>query len=81
VKRVGWRTQAHSLRISCLATFALHEGDVVNYKRIRDAIERIKVMYVQLGFKKFSYIPVLNINPLGKTYDLTIDLKPGERMQ
>ena len=59
--------------------FGLNEGDVVNYKRIRDAIERIKAMYVQLGFKNFSYIPILNLNPLTKTYNLTIDLRPSER--
>lgn len=59
--------------------FGLNKGDVVDYKRIHDAIERIKVMYVQLGFKKVSYIPVLNFNPSSKTYNLTIDLKLGER--
>lgn len=62
-----------------LQIFGLNKGDVVNYKRIRDAIERIKVMYVQLGFKKISYIPVIDLNRLSQTYNLTIDLEPGER--
>ncbi len=62
-----------------LQIFGLNKGDVVNYKRIQDAIERIKVIYAQLGFKNFSYLTMLNLDPLSKTYNLTIDLKPGDR--
>jgi outer membrane protein insertion porin family len=61
-----------------LRIFGLNKGDIVNDRRIRDAIARIKAMYVQLGFKSFSYVPVLNVDPLSRTYDITIDLKPGE---
>lgn len=52
---------------------------------IIDAIQKKKVgfiadsLYDPSGFKNFSYIPALNLNPLTKTYDLTIDLKPAER--
>jgi outer membrane protein insertion porin family len=62
-----------------VSAFGLKQGDVVNYKRIKDTLEQFKKLYGNLGYINWSYIPERNINPDKKTMDLVFDFQPDKQ--
>ncbi len=56
--------------------FGLNTGDVVNFKRIKDALENIKKIYGNFGYINWSYIPGQDFDQKAKTVDFTFQFEP-----
>ncbi len=56
--------------------FGLNTGDVVNFKKIKDALENIKKIYGNFGYINWSYIPDQKFDPKAKTVDFTFQFEP-----
>jgi outer membrane protein insertion porin family len=54
-----------------LPAFGMKKGDVLNFTKIRDALEKIKQLYGTLGYINFNYIPEQNVDEGKKTVDMT----------
>lgn len=59
--------------------FGLKEGDILNYKRLKDATEELKKLYSTLGFLDMDALPDINPNLEKKTVDITINVTEGKR--
>jgi outer membrane protein insertion porin family len=58
--------------------FGLKKGDVVNFKRIKDALEEIKKIYGGFGFINWSYIPEQDFDQAARTMNLTFTFQPDK---
>ena len=58
--------------------FGMKQGDVVNFKAIRDTLEEIKKAYGNYGYINFSYLPETNYDHKNKVYDLTVTMQPDK---
>ncbi len=56
--------------------FGLNTGDVVNFKKVKDALENIKKIYGNFGYINWSYIPDQNFDQKAKTMDLSFKFDP-----
>jgi len=59
--------------------FGLTPGDVLNYKRVKTALENIKKLYGDFGYIDANYLPEQKINPEEKTMDLAFEFQPGQQ--
>ena len=61
--------------------FGMKEGDIFNYKSIKDTLEMVKKYYGDGGYINFSYLmdPKSKIDGKNKTYDLTITMQPDKQ--
>jgi outer membrane protein insertion porin family len=51
--------------------FGLNKGDVVNHKKIKDALEQIKKLYGNLGYITWAYLPDQEFDDAKKTMKMT----------
>jgi outer membrane protein insertion porin family len=58
--------------------FGMKEGDVFNYKAVRDTLEQIKKLYGNMGHINFSYLPEMVPDTKNKTVDMTLTLQPDK---
>lgn len=56
--------------------FGLNKGDVVNFKKIKDALEQIKKLYGNFGYINWAYIPEQSFDSKAKTMDLILNFQP-----
>ena len=56
--------------------FELNPGDVVNFKKVKDTLEKIKKLYGNFGYINWSYIPEQSFDPKAKTMDLSFKFEP-----
>ncbi len=59
--------------------FGLNEGDIVNFKKITDALEAIEKLYGNFGYINFSYLPEQDIDPEKKTMSFVFDFQPDKQ--
>ena len=59
--------------------FGMKEGDVFNFKAIRDNLEQLKKAYGDIGYINYSYLLDPKEDPKNKTYDLTITMQPDKQ--
>jgi len=64
-----------------MGIFGMKEGDVFNFKAVRDTLEEFKKFYGNAGYINFSYLPemVRDPDPKNKIYNLTITMQPDKR--
>ncbi|MDR0310139.1 MAG: outer membrane protein assembly factor BamA [Acidobacteriota bacterium] len=59
--------------------FGMKEGDIFNFKGVRDTMEEIKKAYGNLGYINFSYLPDMQRDPEKKnTYNVTMTMQPDK---
>jgi outer membrane protein insertion porin family len=56
--------------------FGLNTGDVVNFKKIKDALDEIKKIYGNFGYINWSYLPDQSFDQKAKTMDLSFRFEP-----
>jgi outer membrane protein insertion porin family len=59
--------------------FSLKEGDVVNFKTIKDTLDLFKKLYGEAGYINFSYLPEAKYDTQNKIYDLTLTMQPDKQ--
>jgi outer membrane protein insertion porin family len=59
--------------------FGLNQGDIVNWKKIKDTLEQLKKMYGNYGYINWNYIPETSLDQKKKLYNLTLKLEPDEQ--
>src|SRR6266498_884605 len=52
--------------------FGMQKGDVVNFKKVKDALEQIKKLYGNYGYINWSYLPDQKFDEQNKTMSLTL---------
>ncbi len=57
--------------------FEMKPGDVVNFTKIRNALETIRKMYGSRGYINWNYIPQQDIDPAARTFDFTLEFSEG----
>ncbi len=62
-----------------VGAFGMKRGDIVNFTRIRDALEYTKKLYSNLGFLNWSYIPTENLDRANKLYSISFDFDIGNQ--
>jgi outer membrane protein insertion porin family len=60
-------------------SFQLQKGDIVNFKKVKDALENLKKFYGNYGYINWSYIPETNFDPKTKTMDMIFKLEPNKQ--
>ncbi len=60
-------------------SFGAKEGDVLNYTKLKDAVDKLKELYSTLGFLDMDARPEINPNMDTKTVDITINVTEGKR--
>jgi outer membrane protein insertion porin family len=68
--------------LSCEALtgiFGMEQGDIVNFKRIRDSLESIKQLYGYQGYINFSYIPETSYDHENNIYNVIFELQPDKQ--
>jgi outer membrane protein insertion porin family len=59
--------------------FGLKEGEVLNYTRLKNAVDELKKLYSTLGFLDMDAVPDINPNLDARTVDITINVTEGKR--
>ena len=59
--------------------FSMKEGDIVNFKAIRETMEMIKKEYGNIGYINYSYLPEQDFDRKNKIYNLTMTMQPDKR--
>ncbi|MCL2877969.1 MAG: outer membrane protein assembly factor BamA [Acidobacteria bacterium] len=59
--------------------FGMKEGDIFNFKAIRDTLELLKKLYGDIGYINYSHLLDPVHDAKNKTYDLTVTLQPDKR--
>ncbi|UCF36778.1 MAG: outer membrane protein assembly factor BamA, partial [Acidobacteriota bacterium] len=62
-----------------LRSFAVREGDVVNYTGLRDSTDKLKELYSTLGYLDMDARPEINPDMEKKTVDVKINVTEGKR--
>ena len=62
-----------------VGAFGMKEGDVFNFKSVRDTLEEFKKFYGNQGYINFSYLPEMIPDTKNKTIDVTLTMQPGKR--
>jgi outer membrane protein insertion porin family len=68
--------------LSCEAlqrAFGMKEGDILNFKAVKDTLEQFKKLYGEVGYINFSYLPEHHADPKTKVYDLTLTMQPDKQ--
>ena len=60
------------------AAFGMKEGDIVNFKAVKDTTEMIKKAYGDLGYINFSHLPKEEYDHKNKIYNLTLTMQPDK---
>ncbi|MFZ0428450.1 MAG: outer membrane protein assembly factor BamA [Acidobacteriota bacterium] len=61
------------------AGFGAREGEVLNYTKMKDSVDKLKELYSTLGFLDMDARPEINPHPDTKTVDITINVTEGKR--
>ena len=61
--------------------FRMKEGDIINFKAVRNTLEQFKQLYGAAGFINFSYLPETSFDEKNKAYNMTFTLQPGKVFQ
>jgi outer membrane protein insertion porin family len=64
---------------SLVNSFQLRKGDVVNFKKVKDALENLKKLYGNYGYINWSYIPETSFDPESRTMDMIFKLEPSKQ--
>jgi outer membrane protein insertion porin family len=59
--------------------FGLKKGDIVDFKKIKDAIEQFKKLYGNFGYINFSHVITQNADPKTKTFDMTVTIQKDKQ--
>ena len=59
--------------------FGLKQGDVVNFKKVKDTLDQIKKLYGNLGYINWSYLPEQSFDQKNKTMDLILNFQTDKR--
>ena len=60
--------------------FGMKEGDIFDFKKIRDTLELFKKLYGDIGYINYSYLPEMLPDPeKSKVYNLTLTMQPDKR--
>jgi len=59
--------------------FGHREGDIVNFKRIKESLEEIKKLYADVGYIDMNYIPETKFDEKEKTMDLVFKFQPAKQ--
>ena len=59
--------------------FGMKEGDIFNFKAIRDTLEQFKKLYGEYGYINFSYLPEQDVDTKNKIYNLTLTLQTDKQ--
>ncbi len=62
-----------------LRIFALNKGDVLNYKKVKAAVENIKKLYGNYGFIDVELLQDYKPQADGKLVDITFNVNPGKQ--
>ena len=63
------------------ALFDLREGDIVNFGRIKSALDQLKHMYADRGYINWSYIPEQRADPARRIMDLLFTIVEGKQFR
>lgn len=64
-----------------LPLFGMKKGDVVNFTKIRDALENIRKLYGANGYINWNYIPQQDIDRENKIFNLTLDFQEDQQFR
>ena len=59
--------------------FGLNPGDILNYKKVKKALEDIKKLYGNYGYIDADYLPEQKFNREDKTVDMSFQFQPGKQ--
>src|SRR5437867_6661184 len=59
--------------------FGMQKGDVVNFKKVKDALDQIKKLYGNYGYINWSYIPEQDFDEKNKTMNLTLEFNEDKQ--
>jgi outer membrane protein insertion porin family len=59
--------------------FGMQKGDVVNFKKVKDALDQIKKLYGNYGYINWSYIPEQDFDEKTKTMNLTLEFNEDKQ--
>lgn len=62
-----------------LPLFGMKKGDVLNFTKVRDALEKIRTFYGSLGYINWSYLPEQNIKEDSKSVDITMTFQEDKQ--
>lgn len=62
-----------------LELFEMKPGDVVNFTKIRNALETIRKMYGSRGYINWNYIPKQDIDPAARTFNFALEFDEGQQ--
>ncbi|MBI1746538.1 MAG: outer membrane protein assembly factor BamA [Acidobacteria bacterium] len=62
-----------------LPLFGMKKGDVINFTKVRDALEKFRSYYGALGYINWSYLPEQNIDDSKKTVDITFTFQEDKQ--
>ena len=62
-----------------LRMFDLNKGDVLNYKKVKSAVENIKKLYGNYGFIDVELLQDFKPQPDTKMVDIAFDVNPGKQ--
>jgi outer membrane protein insertion porin family len=60
-------------------SFGMKEGDIINYKQIKDTLENFKKLYGNIGYINYSHEWEPKVDPEKKIFNLTINLEPDKQ--
>ncbi len=62
-----------------LRMFDLNKGDILNYKKVKSAVENIKKLYGDYGFIDVELLQDFTPQPNTKMVDISFDVNPGKQ--